>query len=69
MFYPSVKSPVHGLSKLIDLYDERIELNEADKVAEYITQTKLVKDTAITIHLYPTADEETAARALAKNGQ
>lgn len=68
MFYPSVKAPVHSLKALVDLYDERIELDDANEVLGYMSKTKLAKNTAITVHLHPTADEETAAKTIAKNG-
>jgi len=67
MFYPSVKAPVHSLKALVDLYDERIELDDANEVLGYMSKTKLAKNTAITVHLHPTADEETAAKTIAKN--
>ena len=68
MFYPSVKAPVHSVKALIDLYDEQIELKDASEVVGYMSKTKLAKNTAIIIHLYSTADEETAAKTIAKNG-
>ena len=68
MFYPSVKAPVHSVKALIDLYDEQIELKDASEVVGYMSKTKLAKNTVIIIYLYSTADEETAAKTIAKNG-